>query len=147
MSEKIEFINADYFDLIQNWRFPVDIIFLSPPWGGPEYLNKEFFDLQATFPHIPSLLHLSIGVCPNIGVYLPRNTDLSQLSSFGMRGMGPIIEAEDISLNDHLKAITVYYGKLVNLEKYNIEGIYDQTEENEDSKLSDENTNNRKQLS
>ncbi|KAJ1954718.1 RNA trimethylguanosine synthase activity protein, partial [Dispira parvispora] len=38
VADKIEFILGDFFDLAS--RLSADVVFLSPPWGGPEY-NQE----------------------------------------------------------------------------------------------------------
>ena len=41
---KIQFIVADFFEVIQGDRLPcslVDACFLSPPWGGPDYLRRS----------------------------------------------------------------------------------------------------------
>ena len=42
--DKIQFIVADFFEVIQGDRLPcslVDACFLSPPWGGPDYLRRS----------------------------------------------------------------------------------------------------------
>merc|ERR1711974_277378 len=40
----IEFFLGDFFELHQ--LFLVDVVFLSPPWGGPKYSAKTYFDLN-----------------------------------------------------------------------------------------------------
>lgn len=29
----------------------IDAVFLSPPWGGPDYLYQEVFDLEEMYPY------------------------------------------------------------------------------------------------
>merc|ERR1719354_227966 len=53
VADRIEFIVGDYFQIIKNLK--PDVVFLSPPWGGPQYLNQE--------------------VCENIAYFVPRNTN------------------------------------------------------------------------
>lgn len=40
VTDRIEFIVGDYLQLSQ--RLKADVVFLSPPWGGPEYLKVGF---------------------------------------------------------------------------------------------------------
>lgn len=44
VEDRIEFIIGDYMQLAPHLK--ADVVFLSPPWGGPEYLNAEVFDLE-----------------------------------------------------------------------------------------------------
>lgn len=37
VADRIEFIVGDYFHLAN--RLQGDVVFLSPPWGGPQYLK------------------------------------------------------------------------------------------------------------
>ena len=39
VADRIEFIVGDFFDVVPNIT-AADVIFLSPPWGGPDYLTK-----------------------------------------------------------------------------------------------------------
>ncbi|CAH8636541.1 unnamed protein product [Schistosoma rodhaini] len=81
----------------------IDIIFMSPPWGGPDYIGKVFppgstswnqrkrrhwlYDLKEMEPiknleDIPFLnkaLNISRHVCNKILIYLPRNSSIGQL--------------------------------------------------------------------
>ena len=45
VEERIEFIVGDFFSLIPSLH-GADVIFLSPPWGGPEYLSEDIYDIQ-----------------------------------------------------------------------------------------------------
>ncbi|CAK7896894.1 trimethylguanosine synthase [[Candida] anglica] len=59
---------------------PFDCAFSSPPWGGPQYNESEFFDLYAMEPF--SVLHFARQLkrySDNFIMYLPRNSDLDQL--------------------------------------------------------------------
>jgi trimethylguanosine synthase len=53
VSEKIEFIVGDFFELIstRGSELKSDAVFLSPPWGGPTYRNDEIFDLDTMEPY------------------------------------------------------------------------------------------------
>lgn len=61
----------------------VDYIFLSPPWGGPEYINDENFSLKKWItPDIEDIIKHSLNLSKNIIFYIPRNTDLIELSNY-----------------------------------------------------------------
>ena len=49
VEERIEFIVGDFFNLIPSLT-GADVIFLSPPWGGPEYLAEDIYDIQTMIP-------------------------------------------------------------------------------------------------
>ena len=44
VADRIEFILGNYLDLAP--KLVADVVFLSPPWGGPEYLSTEIYDLN-----------------------------------------------------------------------------------------------------
>jgi 23S rRNA G2445 N2-methylase RlmL len=39
VADRIEFIVGDFFDIMPTVT-AADVVFLSPPWGGPDYLTK-----------------------------------------------------------------------------------------------------------
>lgn len=43
-ADRIEFLQGDFLQLAPRLRG--DVVFLSPPWGGPNYLSAEVFDIQ-----------------------------------------------------------------------------------------------------
>ncbi|KAK9467524.1 RNA cap guanine-N2 methyltransferase-domain-containing protein [Lipomyces arxii] len=76
--DKIEFILGDFFDYAP--KVEADIVFLSPPWGGPSYMTSAVFDLQTMKPYnLQSLLKASRMITPHVAVFLPRNSNLPQL--------------------------------------------------------------------
>jgi hypothetical protein len=44
VADRIEFIEGDFLQLAPHLK--ADVVFLSPPWGGPEYLDAEVFDIR-----------------------------------------------------------------------------------------------------
>ena len=44
VADRIQFIQGDFMKLAPTLK--ADVIFLSPPWGGPGYVQEEVFDLQ-----------------------------------------------------------------------------------------------------
>ncbi|KAE8598791.1 hypothetical protein XENTR_v10016941 [Xenopus tropicalis] len=44
VTDRIEFIRGDFMLLAQDLK--ADAVFLSPPWGGPDYVSAETFDIR-----------------------------------------------------------------------------------------------------
>jgi|TARA_B100001758_G_C18385492_1_gene599832 trimethylguanosine synthase len=101
-----------------------DMIFLSPPWGGPSYRSADSFDLCTAFvggQNFLQLLTLALQITPNVAFFLPRNTDLRPLLAMSLctsvaTGDDAVLsfEVEKNYVNGKFKAITIYFGKLAN---------------------------------
>ncbi|KAL1934860.1 hypothetical protein VTP01DRAFT_7042 [Rhizomucor pusillus] len=110
VEDRIEFIQGDFYKLAP--RLKADVIFLSPPWGGPNYTQAETFDLTTMIPSDGTKLYkIASQITSNVAYYVPRNADLQQLTR--LAGPGGICEIEQNYLYGRLKALTVYYGDLV----------------------------------
>ncbi|NWI65945.1 TGS1 synthase, partial [Todus mexicanus] len=106
VADQIEFVCGDFMVLAADLQ--ADVVFLSPPWGGPDYATAEIFDIQTM-------------ICPdgypfkkitnNIVYFLPRNADIDQVAS--LAGPGGKVEIEQNFLNNKLKTITAYFGDLI----------------------------------
>ncbi|NXJ65902.1 TGS1 synthase, partial [Rostratula benghalensis] len=105
VADQIEFLCGDFMVLAADLQ--ADVVFLSPPWGGPDYATAEIFDIQTM-------------ICPdgypfkitnNIVYFLPRNADIHQVVS--LAGPGGKVEIEQNFLNNKLKTITAYFGDLI----------------------------------
>ena len=57
VADRIEFIVGDYMKLAPFLK--ADVVFLSPPWGGPQYLSADIFDLETSMSINTYPLHLS----------------------------------------------------------------------------------------
>lgn len=107
--DKIQFVLGDFLELAPRLRG--DVVFLSMPWGGPEYLQSDSFDLRHIQPDIFKTFVLCQGITKNIGLLMPRNTNADQLAE--LAGPGGRVEIEQNLLNNKVKTITAYYGDLV----------------------------------
>lgn len=111
VQDKIEFIIGSYFDLIE--KLKADVVFLSPPWGGPDYMRKEIYDLEENLLPLPAskLMAETRKITNNIAMFLPRNSNSKQLAF--LAGPGNAVEIEQNFLDRKLIALTAYYGDLV----------------------------------
>ena len=111
VEDRIEFILGDFLTVYK--RLKCDVVFISPPWGGPEYLNQDSFSLKKMPIDGFELFEKCFTLTKNICYFLPRNTDheeLKQLAKFTPA------EVEENYLGSKVKAISVYFGDLVNFD-------------------------------
>ncbi|KAJ2723013.1 Trimethylguanosine synthase [Coemansia sp. Benny D115] len=108
VADRIEFILGDFYELAP--RLKADVVFMSPPWGGPEYIGRETYDLDAMpFHSAQEWMDRARLVTDNIVYFMPRNCVPAELAKL-------YPEAHcDIELNftgSFFKSITAYYGDL-----------------------------------
>lgn len=113
VEHKIEFIVGDFFQVVPH--LVADAIFLSPPWGGPEYLRQRTYDLHqmGNQDQMDGFDVFSAAQCvtPNIAFFVPRNTPIPQLSSLGK------VKVEKNVVNHKIKTVTAYYGNLSEVDR------------------------------
>lgn len=143
VADHIRFVHADFVqwarDLATKKNVPsigpsdpwddVEVVFLSPPWGGVDYMreragtalaNKSLakpanvYTLETLAP-LPGkeLMSLSRQLTPHVALYVPRNTDLKELGE--LVNDGEKAEVEEERMNGKVKALTVYFGELASL--------------------------------
>ncbi|KAK3257833.1 hypothetical protein CYMTET_33094 [Cymbomonas tetramitiformis] len=111
VSQHIDFVHGDFATTAPSLH--ADVLFLSPPWGGPNYLDSDSFDVVRMQPFgVPELLAIGQRIAPSIAIFLPRNSDLVQVAE---AADGCPCEIERNYLHGKLKAITVYFGDIVKL--------------------------------
>ncbi|RHZ86563.1 hypothetical protein Glove_49g21 [Diversispora epigaea] len=109
VEDRIEFILGDYFKLIP--KLKADVVFLSPPWGGPSYRKQKVFNLKTMMSiNGEKLYHETTKITNNISYYVPRNTNPQQLANF--IGNGKTCEVQQIYVDGIFKAQVAYYGDL-----------------------------------
>mmetsp|Transcript_12925 Transcript_12925/g.14832 ORF Transcript_12925/g.14832 Transcript_12925/m.14832 type:complete len:247 (+) Transcript_12925:436-1176(+) len=59
----------------------IDVVFLSPPWGGVGYTQMEKYKLEYVYPNFNEILTKSLEFSKNLVLFLPRNTDVTELCS------------------------------------------------------------------
>ncbi|RKP12908.1 RNA cap guanine-N2 methyltransferase-domain-containing protein [Piptocephalis cylindrospora] len=112
VADRIDFILGNFMQLAP--RLHGDVVFLSPPWGGPEYLAEKTYDIQSMIPMDGNVLfHLARTITPNIAYFLPRNTSMDQLAM--LAGPSGVCEVEQAHMRGKTKCIMAYYGELVDM--------------------------------
>lgn len=92
----------------------IDCIFASPPWGGPQYLKSDLYDLETMLipMGVTSLLETFKQLSSNIIIFLPKNSNLSQLSQATSRVFGPDVKCKVLYVkqNGFMKGILCMWG-------------------------------------
>ncbi|PKA63776.1 trimethylguanosine synthase [Apostasia shenzhenica] len=108
VTERIDFINADFFQITSSLKG--DVVFLSPPWGGPDYAKMHTYDIRSLKPHDGYFLFKKArAIAPKVVMFLPRNVNVDQLVELSL-SVHPAwsLEVEKNYLNGKLKSITAY---------------------------------------
>ncbi|KAI0461537.1 hypothetical protein LJB42_000835 [Komagataella kurtzmanii] len=93
---------------------PVDVAFCSPPWGGPSYLSQEVYDSENIKPlGLERLLESMFQLTENVVLFLPRNTDKTQLSDVTRKLKGPSAKCRVVEayVNKRPKGILCFWGE------------------------------------
>ncbi|KAG8377601.1 hypothetical protein BUALT_Bualt08G0050000 [Buddleja alternifolia] len=110
VDDNIDFIKGDSFSLAP--KLKANTVFMSPPWGGPDYSKVKKFDINTMLkPHDGQFLfNVGKGIAPIIVMFLPRNVDINQLAELSLSATPPwSLEVERNFLNGRLKAVTAYF--------------------------------------
>ena len=124
---RIDFLYADAIDILPTLK--ADVVFLSPPWGGPAYQDLDTYNLSRDLI-LPSpgtggknlngldLAELAAKAAPNLAYFLPKNTALDQALNVAKavanarHNSYPYRSCHFVShyLNGRLKAKTLFLG-------------------------------------
>ena len=108
----------------------IDVVFLSPPWGGPEYRADVEYSLARTQPEpAAELFRLARLMTPNVAFYVPRNTALEDIASLLPASVAvdgkesevageEQVEVEEEWMGTKLKALTCYFGGLAQEQEH-----------------------------
>ena len=137
VEDKIVFIVGDFMKIAPVLR--ADAVFLSPPWGGPEYLNADSFSIESMPISGKEIYEAAKTISDDIAFYVPRNVNADEMLELakvkgtrnGLLSSSAVAEKkvdheeeegaeesvaceiEENKLNGKVKACTVYYGDLV----------------------------------
>ncbi|XP_051134631.1 uncharacterized protein LOC127253878 [Andrographis paniculata] len=112
VDSNIDFINGDSFSLAA--KLKADTVFMSPPWGGPDYSKVKKFDLTTMLKPLDgqSLFDAGKKIASKMIMFLPRNVDVNQLAELSLSANPPwSLEVEQNFLNGRLKGVTAYFSK------------------------------------
>eukprot|EP00667_Euglena_gracilis_P015023 EG_transcript_15605 len=111
VADRIEYIQGSYFDLMPHLK--ADVVFLSPPWGGPEYSHYAHFDIaeMMMYDGVDIFRQTVRHITPNVIYFLPRNVLPEQVAK--LQGIGELCECEYNWIIDKVKSLTAYFGRTI----------------------------------
>lgn len=111
VEDRIEFVVGDFFRLAPSLK--ADLVFLSPPWGGPSYIQAPVYTLDMLKPKDGyATFHAAQKIAPNVIMFLPRTVDMSQVEELSWLSCPPLdFEIEESYVHHRLKGITAYFGR------------------------------------
>lgn len=117
VENNIDFIVGDFFQLAPSLKG--DVVFLSPPWGGPSYKTIQNFTLDLVKPKDGySMFQVAQTITSNIIMFLPRNVDIDQVAELSWLSSPPLdVEIEENYVHGNSKGITVYFGDTTSSEQ------------------------------
>lgn len=135
VSDNVELRQADWTKLVDTQYYShlkedIDLVFCSPPWGGPGYKGQDFFDLNLLQPlPIKELLISFFKISSNVVLFLPRNSNLLQLADVTRELLGPDAKCRILYTycDGFIKGITALWGKNFMPDSYNSQ-VADQQE-------------------
>eukprot|EP00210_Caulerpa_lentillifera_P003333 g3180.t1 len=115
VQQNVDFIHGDFFQIAP--ALQPDVVYLSPPWGGPEYLQQNISPLSAQ-SGLGSHLSQALEVCSGIKqgtpgeslvvmMFLPRTVDWVSLDCLVERSGLVLREIEIMKVNGCIKGLTV----------------------------------------
>lgn len=110
VEDLIDFVTGDC--ILVAPKFKADTVFLSPPWGGPDYAKVKVYDINVMLQPYNGhfLFEVARLIAPKVVMFLPRNVDVNQLVELALSASPPCsLEVERNYLNGKLKAITAYF--------------------------------------
>ncbi|CAF3337952.1 unnamed protein product [Rotaria socialis] len=115
VEDRIEFIQGDFLKLAPT--LTADVVYLSPPWGGPSYGTIDIFDLEKNIElNGFRIFEVAKAITSNVVYFLPRNVNVEQVIS--LMDDKSSLELEQNFLNNRLKTITAYFGDLAKQTNY-----------------------------
>ncbi|QLQ81430.1 hypothetical protein HG537_0F01910 [Torulaspora globosa] len=117
VADRIWLKHGSWQDIAAKGRFAklgIDCIFGSPPWGGPDYLASKSYDLETALQPmgITEMLASFLSVSPNVILFLPRNSNLDQISRATRRLLGPAGQCRVVYVktNGYTKGLLCMWG-------------------------------------
>lgn len=126
VDDNLEDQNANPETNLEEYQY--DCAFLSPPWGGVDYIKQglEYSIFTHLTPNIVLTLDKAATLAPRICFMMPRNTRISELVTLfttlftkieveentnKLNNFSPIFELEEICKNGRLSVKNVYFGE------------------------------------
>ena len=120
--DRIKFLCGDFLRIAER-NGPVDLLFMSPPWGGPDYVKSLRYDIFSMMnPDIRDIFSVCSRITRNIILYMPRNADPVQMASLFtyLPGFQRKMEMQVYYFGEKIKTVACFYGDLVQIDSQTV---------------------------
>lgn len=100
------------FQADQNLQNKVDIIILSPPWGGVDYSKQKFNIKDFPSGNGVELIEKALAICSNVVCIFPRNCVNKQMKDLSKK-FNTTCYLEEIQLYGKSKMKIIYFGEIL----------------------------------
>ncbi|CAH1732703.1 trimethylguanosine synthase-like isoform X1 [Aphis gossypii] len=115
VADKIEFIVGNFFEMSSMLR--ADVVCMSPPWGGPEYLIDNSFSITSMCKNYEfggfTIFDIVKNIAPNIAFHMPKTTNIFECLWLA-RFLGRV-EVQQNIINQKINSITAFYGDFIDI--------------------------------
>jgi len=109
VEDRIDFVLGDATVLLRS--LDADVVFLSPPWGGPDYADDyDIASIRVGDLDGNQLLSLAARAAPRVAYYLPRTTSVGAIAAIAAANGFSAVDVESNFINGKFKAKTAYFG-------------------------------------
>jgi len=81
VADKIEFIVGNFFEICSMLK--ADVICMSPPWGGPEYVINDSFSIASMCKNYRfggfTIFDIVKNIAPSIAFHMPKTTNIFEV--------------------------------------------------------------------
>lgn len=114
--DRVELTTSSFLTL-QNPK--VDLVYIAPPWGGPEYTSNPNYSLyEGITPAIDEIIKKAFEISENIVLSLPRNINVTEMADifgdyfekYNQKPQRMFMEVEQVKVKGKIKLISIYYG-------------------------------------
>lgn len=112
--DNIKIVHGDFLEVAKN-EAGIDIVFMSPPWGGPDYVKSRKYDIFSMItPDITKIMEVCNEITKNVVLYLPRTAHPAQVVQLfkSMPNVQRKIEFELFCVGSKVKTIACYMGDM-----------------------------------
>jgi hypothetical protein len=135
VDKNVQLINKDFLSLnVEDIKYPadraarLDVVFMSPPWGGVGYNLLEEYKLEYLYPEFGKCVSKALEFSRNLVFFLPKNTSVEQIIESLLRYAPQfvddpetkknqlVIEIEQIVYGTSCKGIHIYTGDVADVD-------------------------------
>mmetsp|Transcript_2991 Transcript_2991/g.2711 ORF Transcript_2991/g.2711 Transcript_2991/m.2711 type:complete len:257 (-) Transcript_2991:58-828(-) len=116
--DKIKCVQGDFLEVAKG-EGPVDVLFMSPPWGGPDYVKSKKYNIFAHItPDITKIMEVCNETTKNIILYMPRTVNPAQIVQLFkyMPNIERKVEFQLYCFGNKIKTVGCVIGEMVKVD-------------------------------